>query len=454
MIKKFLIFFIMILLIIGLSGKVLAKDKYTATSNINGVIVNWEYELNDSNRIENLKCTNPTELTGNITIPNTLDGKTVISIGSEAFKSATNITGVTVSDSIKTIGYSAFKNCTKLNRIDLANVTTLSFDIFENCTSLMEVTIPKTLKNGSTTPSLNNSSIKNINFEDGLTTIPTCLCANTGITEITIPDSVKEIGYNAFKNCTSLEKINLGKIEKIGFDAFMDCSKLKSVTIPKTLIDGPGEVNDGVFTGTTSITSITFEDGTKVIASGILKDCKGIKNVIIPNTVTKVSQLAFENSGITELTFSNSLKEIEYNAFKDCFDLKKITILDNCERIGWFTTSPNQDTVFKNHNEDLTIYCYEGSKIAEYAIATNIKYVYLTKPADSSINENADTQKEIEQQQTPITSGKTITKTDDTTTAKGVLPQTGSAMKALFVILIITIVSAIFFIKYKKFKDI
>ena len=72
MLKKFSIIIIMILLLVGLSGNVLAKDKYTATSTINGVTANWEYELNDSNQIENLKCTNASELTGNVTIPSTL----------------------------------------------------------------------------------------------------------------------------------------------------------------------------------------------------------------------------------------------------------------------------------------------------------------------------------------------------------------------------------------------
>ena len=77
MLKRISFIIIMILLLVGLCGNVLAKDKYTATSTINGVTANWEYELNDSNQIENLKCTNASELTGNVTIPSTLDEKTV-----------------------------------------------------------------------------------------------------------------------------------------------------------------------------------------------------------------------------------------------------------------------------------------------------------------------------------------------------------------------------------------
>ena len=54
--KKIFSILIMILVLLGLCGTVFAKDTYTATSTINGTTVNWSYELNDSNQIENLKC--------------------------------------------------------------------------------------------------------------------------------------------------------------------------------------------------------------------------------------------------------------------------------------------------------------------------------------------------------------------------------------------------------------
>ena len=47
--------------------------------------------------------------------------------------------------------------------------------------------------------------------------------------------------------------------------------------------------------------------------------------------------------------------------------------------MGFYNTH-NSDSIFENHNPDLTIYCYEDSLAAKYAIKYNIKYVYLTKP--------------------------------------------------------------------------
>ena len=84
---------------------------------------------------------------------------------------------------VKEIGHSAFENCTNLKNVDLGNIETLGFQVFKGCTSLTEITIPNTLKNGSTSPCLDNPNITKITLEEGLTIVPQKLCANTGITD-------------------------------------------------------------------------------------------------------------------------------------------------------------------------------------------------------------------------------------------------------------------------------
>ena len=480
MLKKFFIIIIMILLLVGLSGNVLAKDKYTATSTINGVTANWEYELNDSNQIENLKCTNASELTGNVTIPSTLDEKTVISIGNEAFKSATNITGVTVSNSIQEIGYGAFNGCNNLASVNLGQLEKISFDVFKNCPKLTTITIPKTLVNGPSNVGgvfTGTTNLTSVTFENGLTQIPDgilrncagvttvtipssvtkineCAFQNSGLTEITIPSSVKEIDFDAFQDCSNLASVNLGQLEKISFDVFKNCPKLTTITIPKTLVNGPSNVG-GVFTGTTNLTSVTFENGLTQIPDGILRNCAGVTTVTIPSSVTKINECAFQNSGLTEITIPSSVKEIDFYAFKDCEYLEKITILNENAKMGWFSSQPTKDSVFENHNENLTIYCYEDSIAAKYAIANNIKYVYLTKPASETPSDESkpDTTKP-DTTKTDTTPSTKATEKDDTTIAKGVLPQTGATMTGVLVVLAISVASIIFFIKYRKFRDI
>ena len=135
---KIILILIILLVILTIFPSVVkaTEDTYTATSNINGVTVNWSYELNESNEIINLKCTNPAEMTGNITIPSNLDGKTVVTIGDKAFEAATGITSVTIPSSVKQIGLWAFRDCASLSRINLGSVEKISGYAFEGCTSL------------------------------------------------------------------------------------------------------------------------------------------------------------------------------------------------------------------------------------------------------------------------------------------------------------------------------
>ena len=123
--------------------------------------------------------------------------------------------------------------------------------------------------------------------------------------------------------------------------------------------------------------------------------------------------------------------------------------------MGWFSSQPTKDSVFENHNENLTIYCYEDSIAAKYAIANNIKYVYLTKPASETPSDESkpDTTKP-DTTKTDTTPSTKATEKDDTTIAKGVLPQTGATMTGVLVVLAISVASIIFFIKYRKFRDI
>ena len=54
----------------------------------------------------------------------------------------------------------------------------------------------------------------------------------------------------------------------------------------------------------------------------------GCKNSIIPNSVTRIGDSAFEYcSGLTELTLPNSVASIGDSAFAYCSDLSKITSL-------------------------------------------------------------------------------------------------------------------------------
>ena len=487
-----------------------ATDEYVTTTVINGVTANWEYRLNDSNQIVYLRCTNPSDLKGSVTIPTTLDGKTVTSLGSSAFESATNITEIIIPNTVKIIEYGAFRNCTKLAKVDLGNIEEMSFDVFTGCTSFTTITIPKTLKKGTWNGCLNNPNITSITLEEGLTVIPDGLCKNTGITSIIIPSSVKKIEEYAFANCTKLTNVDLGSVEGLSYHIFNGCTSLTSITIPKTLkevyglnpcLDNPNITNiifeEGLtvipenLCANTGITNITIPDSVKKIEINafenctkltkvdlgsieemsyeVFKGCTSLTTITIPRTLKKgtsvgclsnsnITSITFEegltvipsglckNTGITSITIPNSVKKIELWAFRNCTKLDKITILDNVTDMSNYS-----DSIFRNHNDNLTIYCYKDSVAANHAIKNNIKYVYLTKEENK---ENTENDKEKEEYEDKVTDNKSDKEEKDTTTAQGILPKTGIGFGLVVIIISLLGIGVFTYSKYNNLKDV
>lgn len=460
--KKYLKLVCLIVMLLIIPTLVNASDdtEYTTTSTINGVTANLQYKLDEKNQVIELKCLNAEEISGELTVPSTVDGKTVFSVGGEAFRES-KITSLTIPSSVKKLEYKAFYGCSSLSKINLGQVESISFDVFDDCTSLKEITIPKTLKYGGANGSFRGcTNLKSITLEQGLTVIPDTFLEETPIESITIPSSVKNIGYEAFKGCTNLSKVDLGQVENISFNVFQDCPSLKKIKIPKTLIDGP--LNNGVFTGTTNLTSATFEDGITEIPDNILGDCSGITTIKIPDSVTKINLKAFRGTSITEITIPNKVEEIEYGVFADCKKLNKITILDNVKSMGFYPLEKNTDTVFDNHNNNLTIYCYKDSTAANYAKDVKIKYVYLNKTTTSNEEKNNTTKEDnttkgnTNSNSTSINTNKKTTKNNsntDITTANKVLPYTGS-ISIIILIIGISLISIFAYLKVKKYKDV
>lgn len=151
------------------------------------------------------------------------------SIGEYAFANCRNLTGtVKFNDEFymfmgnegywSDTGYT-FENCSSIEAVDMSaceNLYQLPNGIFRGCTSLQTVQLPPYLER-----------IEYNGFED-----------NTNLSDIEFPSSLMYIDGSAFRNCASLQHVDLSDCEDfatIGEYAFANCASLESVNLPASL---------------------------------------------------------------------------------------------------------------------------------------------------------------------------------------------------------------------------
>ena len=180
----------------------------------------------------------------------------------------------------------------------------------------------------------NCSSLERIIIAEGVTIIDgATFYGCSGLTEITIPEGVTNIYGQAFQNCSSLTSIEIPEgVTSIGDRAFGGCSSLKSITIPTTVTG----ISSEAFSGCSGLETITVEEGNTVYHSAgnciIETESKvlvaGCKNSIIPSdgSVTSIGAYAFRDcSSLTSITIPEGVTSIGREAFYGCGRLTAIT---------------------------------------------------------------------------------------------------------------------------------
>ena len=86
------------------------------------------------------------KLTGDLIIPDAIDGFPVTSIGYGAFRDCTGLTSVTLPNSVTSIGNRAFQWCSGLTNVTLpSSITSIGYQAFSGCSGLTSVTLPSSI---------------------------------------------------------------------------------------------------------------------------------------------------------------------------------------------------------------------------------------------------------------------------------------------------------------------
>ena len=122
------------------------------------------------------------------------------------------------------------------------------------------------------------------------------------IESVVIPDSIETIGSNAFADCLSLVKIDIGsRVQHIEKDAFINTGYYNDINnwdetgalyIQDALIK-VDPLCEGEF---------VVKEGTRVIADSAFEGCSKIKKVVLPDSVDSIGADVFVDSGVLENT--------------------------------------------------------------------------------------------------------------------------------------------------------
>lgn len=321
-----------------------------------------------------------------IVIPNS-----VKHIYASAFRDCSSLTSITLGSSIIQIDASAFTGCTgltKVNITDLAawckiiwgdtesNPLNFAHELYLNDTRVSELIIPDTV-----------TEISNMAF-----------MGCTGLTSVTIPNSVTKIGSRAFYKCSELTSVNISDmVAEIGYAAFYGCSSLASVIIPNKVT----KIWDSTFYGCSSLASVFIPDSVTSIGNLAFAGCSSLSAVIIPDSLQSCGSEAFPSNtnliyydgtqavvdgllyskdrktilalvdkSLKEVTIPNTVTKIGEQAFYDCTDLTAVHITDLAAwcHIEFYDQSSNP--LYYAHSLFLN-----GTKVTELIIPNSVSSI-------------------------------------------------------------------------------
>ena len=119
--------------------------------------------------------------------------------------------------------------------------------------------------------------------------------------------------------------------EKIPLRAFKECKSLKTITIPATVTD----IQSFAFTDCTSLTSITIPSSVKRLGSECFAGCESLQKVVLPEGMTVIEHDLFNGcKNLQEIVIPEGVTQIGYGAFAYCRSLKEIVIPEGVTQIG------------------------------------------------------------------------------------------------------------------------
>lgn len=240
----------------------------------------------------------------------------------------------------------AISECQRLETITIPSTITKFSDnyvcdcVFAKCNNLK--TVNYNAKNATgylVTLFYSIQSDFSINFGEGIKEIPEEFMYNCGITSISFPEGITTINENCLVNCDSLEYVTVPTtVTTIRYNFVANCENIDTIYYNAT--------------------------GVKASTSAIISDSGNIDNphmkVMLGDNVTTVPENFIKNCGITNFIYPEGVANINANSLVNCNSLKTVVIPSTVTAISNYVVSGCQNL------SDIYYYAINAQMISTY----------------------------------------------------------------------------------------
>ncbi len=319
---------------------------------------------------------------GSLTVKEIVISDSIISIDAEAFLSCPNLEKISIECNVNfsiVEGMLLNKDKTEIlfvNKLDVPEVliipqgvTEIPEDFLRSNKTIKELILPSSVLTIKSHAFDGCSNLEKVTL-GGTKTIESNAFSNTAIKEVSFKKHLMYVGENAFYN-SKVRAINIyGRNIYFASNAFLDseligvyfdgtfeqCEKLMThfENFPNMSYYGLGDntweigliyrsngdgtcavySSDHYLKGEVVIPSVSPR-GDLVTAIERFVDCSNITSVIMPDSITTVSDNAFSNcSDLKTVKFSNGMTELPRRVFLSCSSVEKIILPENLNKIN------------------------------------------------------------------------------------------------------------------------
>ena len=214
-------------------------------------------------------------------------------------------------------------------------VTNIGIDAFSKCSNVTYLFIPGSITSIPDRAFLYCDNLSDVLLSEGIVSIGyNNFFISTGLRSITIPASVTEIHFS-LGGSSNLEEIIVNENNSVyssDHGVLFDKSKTTLIKYPYnrpgelyTVPDSVVSIGYGSFASSRNISSIIIPNSVTTISEQAFED-SSVKHIVIPNSVTTIGDYAFSMSQLTDITLPSNCSNMGHEVFYSCSNLVDVTI--------------------------------------------------------------------------------------------------------------------------------